>query len=85
MKERKKFIFVCSGKDCKKNGAGYFSKTIKNAMGEVNFKGKFKLVKSNCMDCCKSGPVAVMGQQLIKKGDVEKLVDILSNEVSNEL
>lgn len=84
MKARKKFIFACSGKDCKKNGAGSFTKTIKNAIEEGDLKGKYKLVKSKCMDCCKSGPVAVIDQELIKKGDAEKLIGILKRQVSNE-
>ena len=84
MKARKKFIFACNGKDCKKNGAGSFTKTIKNAIEQGELKGKYKLVKSKCMDCCKSGPVAVIDQQLIKKGDAKKLVELLTVEVSKE-
>ena len=81
MKARKKFIFACNGKDCKKNGSEPFTKTIKKAIEEGELKGKYKLVKSKCMDCCKSGPVAVMNQQLVKKGDAEKLVSILMSDL----
>ncbi|WP_162340092.1 (2Fe-2S) ferredoxin domain-containing protein [Cyclobacterium salsum] len=74
MKKRRTFIFACSGSDCKSNGAKAFADAIKGTISEKAFRGKFKLVKTKCMDCCKSGPVAVIKNELIKKGDLEQLV-----------
>ncbi|GEO22318.1 (2Fe-2S) ferredoxin domain-containing protein [Cyclobacterium qasimii] len=81
MKPRRKFIFVCNGKDCKKNDAKSFSEAIKNTIKEGDFRGNFKMVKSKCMDCCKSGPVAVFNNELIKKGDHEKLALLLKGDL----
>ena len=80
MKPRRKFIFVCNGKDCKKNDASTFTKEIKQTIGAGEFKGHYKLVKSKCMGCCKSGPVAVVGHHLIKRGDINHLVAVLQNK-----
>jgi NADH:ubiquinone oxidoreductase subunit E len=77
MKPRKKYIFICNGKDCKKNDSQSFSLSIKQAMNKAPLKGNFKLVKTKCMDCCKSGPIAVYNNQLIKKGDSDKLIQFL--------
>jgi NADH:ubiquinone oxidoreductase subunit E len=33
------------------------------------------------MDCCKSGPVAVIGHELIKKGDKDKLLLLLRSNL----
>ena len=73
MKNRRTFIFVCSGSDCKSNGAKGFSGDIKRAINQDQFRGKFKMVRTKCMDCCKSGPVAVINNSLIKEGDLKQL------------
>ncbi len=80
MKKRRTFIFACSGSDCKSNGAKAFAEAIKGSIGEKRFRGKFKLVKTKCMDCCKSGPVVVINNKLIKNGDLEQLVKELEQE-----
>ncbi|SHN13388.1 Thioredoxin-like [2Fe-2S] ferredoxin [Cyclobacterium lianum] len=77
MKKRRKFIFVCTGSDCKANGARDFTDKIKRTINEAPYKGKFKLVKTKCMDCCKTGPVAVVDDQLVKKADMEQLTSLL--------
>ena len=68
MKPRRKYIFICNGKDCKKNDSKSFSSSLKQAVSIAPLKGNFKLVKTKCMDCCKSGPIAVYNNQLVKKG-----------------
>ncbi|WP_158859946.1 (2Fe-2S) ferredoxin domain-containing protein [Lunatibacter salilacus] len=69
----RKFIFVCTGSDCKKNGC----KTLLKEMGQLlktdPHKGKWKIVKTKCMDFCKSGPVAVISNELIKKMEIGDL------------
>ncbi|WP_439483863.1 (2Fe-2S) ferredoxin domain-containing protein [Cyclobacterium plantarum] len=80
MKKRRKFIFVCSGSDCKSNGAKNFAGKIKQILNEGEFRGKFKMVKTKCMDCCKSGPVAVVNNQLIKKADLDQLISELKED-----
>lgn len=80
MKKRRKFIFVCSGSDCKSNGAKDFTGKIKQTLHGGEFRGQFKMVKTKCMDCCKSGPVAVVNNQLIKKADLDELISELKGE-----
>ncbi|SEJ74002.1 Thioredoxin-like [2Fe-2S] ferredoxin [Cyclobacterium xiamenense] len=80
MKKRRKFIFVCLGSDCKSNKAKSFAEDIGSIIHSGSFRGKYKLVKTKCMDCCKSGPVAVVNDQLIKKGDLKQLVEELATD-----
>ncbi|MFO7823059.1 MAG: (2Fe-2S) ferredoxin domain-containing protein [Cyclobacterium sp.] len=81
MKKRRKFVFVCTGSDCKSNGAKDFAGKIKHTLQSGAYRGKFKLVKTKCMDCCKSGPVAVVNNQLVKKAGLEQLLSELDREV----
>ncbi|WP_460511736.1 NAD(P)H-dependent oxidoreductase subunit E [Cyclobacterium sediminis] len=81
MKPRKKYIFICNGKDCKKNDNKSFSSLLKQAMNRAPLKGNFKLVKTKCMDCCKSGPIAVYNNQLVKKGDTDQIVQFLMKDL----
>jgi NADH:ubiquinone oxidoreductase subunit E len=80
MKKRRKFFFVCQGSDCKSNKAKRFAEDIGAILHSGPHRGKFKLVKTKCMDCCKSGPVAVVADQLIKKGDLKHLEQALATE-----
>ncbi|MEX2569555.1 MAG: (2Fe-2S) ferredoxin domain-containing protein [Cyclobacteriaceae bacterium] len=73
MGKYRKFIFVCTGSDCKKNGCKAFLKEIKNILSHETNKGKYKMVKTKCMDFCKSGPIAVVNNEIIKDGDFEDL------------
>lgn len=54
---------------------------IKETINEKHFRGKFKLVKTRCMDCCKSGPVVVVNDQLVKNGELRHLVKELEMEL----
>ena len=81
MKPRRKYIFICNGKDCKKNDSKSFSSSLKQAVSIAPLKGNFKLVKTKCMDCRKSGPIAVYNNQLVKKGDTDKLIQFLMKDL----
>ncbi len=37
--------------------------------------GKYKLVKTKCMDFCKSGPMAVINNEVIKRATVTDIRD----------
>lgn len=69
----RKFIFVCTGSDCKKNGCKSLLKEIDQLVKTDPHKGKWKIVKTKCMDFCKSGPVAVINNELIKRMEIEDL------------
>jgi len=69
----RKFVFVCSGSDCKKAGCKTLTKAVKSILTLDPHKGKFKLIKTKCMDFCKSGPVMIFENEVFKNGEVEKL------------
>jgi len=69
----RKFIFVCNGSDCKKSGCKNLQSEIKELIKSEDHKGKFKIIKTKCMDFCKSGPVVVVNNEVIKKADLEGL------------
>ncbi|MFC4872378.1 NAD(P)H-dependent oxidoreductase subunit E [Negadavirga shengliensis] len=69
----RKFVFVCTGSDCKRNGCKSFLKEVKNLVKMDSHKGKYKIVKTKCMDFCKSGPIAVYNNEVIKNGSIEEL------------
>ncbi|WP_186757727.1 (2Fe-2S) ferredoxin domain-containing protein [Echinicola salinicaeni] len=76
----RKFIFVCTGSDCKKNGCKSLLKDVKDLTKLDDHKGKYKIVKTKCMDFCKSGPITVVSNEVIKKSTKEKLKVVLENK-----
>jgi NADH-quinone oxidoreductase subunit F len=66
----RKFIFVCTGSDCKKAGCKKLQKEIKDLIASEDHKGQYKIVKTKCMDFCKSGPIVVVNNEVMKKADV---------------
>jgi NADH:ubiquinone oxidoreductase subunit E len=69
----RRFIFVCNGSDCKKEGCKKLQKDIKDMIGSEGYKGKFKIIKTKCMDFCKSAPVVVVNNEVLKRGTVDAL------------
>jgi len=76
----RKFIFVCTGSDCKKNGCKDLIKEAKDLIKLEDHKGQYKLVKTKCMDFCKTGPIMVINNEVIKKGNKEKMLVALENK-----
>jgi NADH:ubiquinone oxidoreductase subunit E len=73
MSPHRKFIFICNGSDCKKAGCKKLHSEIKGLIKSEDNKGKYKLIKTKCMDFCKSAPSVIMQNELIKKADLEVL------------
>ncbi|WP_194774225.1 (2Fe-2S) ferredoxin domain-containing protein [Pararhodonellum marinum] len=73
MADHRKFIFVCTGSDCKKSGCKELTKELKRLINNEENKGQYKIVKTKCMDFCKTGPVVVMDQKILKKAKKEQL------------
>jgi NADH:ubiquinone oxidoreductase subunit E len=69
----RKFIFVCNGSDCKKEGCKKLQGEIKELVNSQDYKGKFKVIKTKCMDFCKSAPVVIVENGLLKKADINSL------------
>lgn len=69
----RRFIFICNGSDCKKAGCKRLQAEVKDLIKSEDHKGKFKVVKTKCMDFCKSAPSVVINNELIKKADIEAI------------
>ncbi len=69
----RRFIFVCTGSDCKKSGCKALQKQIKELIQTEDHKGKFKVIKTKCMDFCKSAPTVVINNEVVKKADIATL------------
>ncbi|GMQ24014.1 MULTISPECIES: (2Fe-2S) ferredoxin domain-containing protein [Algoriphagus] len=74
MKYKRKLVLVCTGKDCKKEGAKKLQKELEN---EPELKGKCKWIKTRCLDHCKSAPMVVVGDFFCKKATVHKVAEII--------
>jgi len=73
MESKRKFIFICGGSDCKKSGSKILTKEIRKELNSKELKGKCKVIKTKCMDYCKSAPIVIVGQFVCKKATFEKV------------
>lgn len=64
------YIFVCTGKSCKKNGSKLLLKQLKEQKKE---KG-LKVVKTKCMDHCKKGPNVIVNNMLYHHASIEEIL-----------
>jgi NADH:ubiquinone oxidoreductase subunit E len=69
----RKFIFVCSGDDCKGKGAKKLHEDLKDTMHEPSYRGEYKIIKTKCMDFCKSAPVVIFNNEVIKKANIMQI------------
>jgi NADH:ubiquinone oxidoreductase subunit E len=77
MQIKRELIFVCTGSDCKKAGAKNLCKELKTATNQPPFKGNCKLIKTKCMDMCKSSPLVIVKGQYCKKTNSSKVLELL--------
>ncbi|WP_291783062.1 (2Fe-2S) ferredoxin domain-containing protein [Cecembia sp.] len=66
----RRFIFVCNGSDCKKEGCKKLQGEIKDLIKSEDYKGKFKIIKTKCMDFCKSAPLVVINNEVLKRANL---------------
>lgn len=69
----RRFIFVCNGSDCKKEGCKKLQSDIKELIKSEDYKGKFKIIKTKCMDFCKSAPLVVINNEVLKKVNLQDI------------
>lgn len=69
----RKFIFICNGSDCKKEGCKKLQGEITELVNSNDYRGKFKIIKTKCMDFCKSAPVVIVENGVLKKADINSL------------
>lgn len=76
----KKYIFICTGKDCKKNGSKQLAKTIAGDIKATGQKSSVVVVKTKCMNHCKKGPNVIADNSLyhkVKEKELSALLDQL--------
>ncbi|HET8858726.1 (2Fe-2S) ferredoxin domain-containing protein [Marivirga sp.] len=59
-------IFICTGKDCQKNGCEGLKSELKKSLKARNIKN-VKIIKTKCMDYCKMSPNLVINGKLLHK------------------
>lgn len=69
----RRFIFVCNGSDCKKEGCKKLQVEIKDLIKSEDHKGKFKIIKTKCMDFCKSAPLVVINNEVLKRANLPEI------------
>jgi NADH-quinone oxidoreductase subunit F len=69
-------LFICTGKDCKKNGCEELKTELKKVI-KTNKLKNVRLVKTKCMDYCKMGPNLVVDGKLIHDCKPKDVADIL--------
>lgn len=76
----RKFVFVCNGSDCKKEGCKKLQGELKELINSHDYKGGFKIIKTKCMDFCKSAPVVIVENVVVKKADLSLIKKKLKNQ-----
>lgn len=79
MKHKRELIFFCTGSDCKKSGGKSIFKELRSECKDGPYKGTLKLIKTKCLDMCKSAPVVIVGDHFCKEATTEKIMDKLKN------
>ncbi|WKK78133.1 (2Fe-2S) ferredoxin domain-containing protein [Marivirga salinae] len=83
-KNQNHLIFICTGKDCQKNGCEELKSELKQSFKANKIKN-VKLIKTKCMDYCKLGPNLVVNGKLLhecKNEDISTIIEILKNSTS---
>ena len=81
---QKHHIFICTGKDCKKNGCEGLKSDLKQSLKNRNNKTA-RLIKTKCMDYCKLGPNLVVNGELLhdcKSEDIPAILERLEIQKS---
>lgn len=77
MKNPRELIFVCTGSDCKKAGSKKLINELKDELNTPERKGNYKLIKTRCLDMCKTAPNAIMNNCFYKKVTLKILLEEL--------
>ncbi len=73
-------MFVCSGKDCKKNGSKKLHKALEVYIKEKKLKNKVGLVKMKCTGNCHEGPTVIHNNIMIAKAKAKHIVSKLDKK-----
>ena len=56
-------IYVCTGDKCKKRGGKQIARFYKDHIKQSGSKGKIEIIKTDCTDRCKYGPIVCFQPQ----------------------
>ncbi|WP_143960656.1 (2Fe-2S) ferredoxin domain-containing protein [Litoribacter populi] len=76
MAEQRDFIFVCTGSDCKSGGCKKLLSELKEMTKFPSYRGRFKIIKTKCMDFCKTGPMVIYKEEVVKKASIVTLREL---------
>lgn len=77
-----KFVFICDAKSCTKNGSEEIKIALKEYIKSNGLKKEITIVKTKCMDFCKSGPNVVVDGQLYHRVGIKEAKGILKEIAS---
>lgn len=72
-----KFLFICHGKDCRKQGAKDLKKQFIQELKRHRLNKSIQAVSSKCLDRCKFAPSVVFRDQWYGKVKPKDLQDII--------
>lgn len=76
--QHKKYIFICTGSDCKKNGSKLLKKALSGQMKSTGPKAPVDIIATKCIGHCKKGPNVIVDNCLYHKVKEKDLEGILS-------
>jgi len=76
--KEQQFIFVCNGKDCKKNGCKNIQKAIKSELKQQKQQRALRVIKTKCTGKCKKAPVLIAKEQWMTEMNVKKTLDLVN-------
>ncbi|ELR73670.1 hypothetical protein C900_02074 [Fulvivirga imtechensis AK7] len=76
--ENKKYIFICTSKDCKKNGSKLLTRSLSTEIKKAALKSSVVVVKTKCMNHCKKGPNVIVENCLYHKVKEKELEALLN-------
>lgn len=82
MKEKPvKYIFICTGRDCKRNGSKKIRKELLEKLKANGMKNDVQVIRTRCMGQCRFGPNIIFNNHLVNDVD-EKDLDKLISQIS---
>lgn len=79
--DQQQFIFICNGKDCKKNGCKDIKKAIKKELKQTRKQKSITLISTKCTGKCKKAPVMIAREHWLTEMDVPKALELVKSLV----
>lgn len=79
--DQQQFIFICNGKDCKKNGCKDIQKALKSELKQRKKHKSIKLISTRCTGKCKKAPVMIAKEQWMTEMDIPKALEVVKSMV----